>query len=215
MHIAKIYKRYNTIPSLQLHMYRVAAVAQLIANHSKEKVDTHAVISACLLHDMGNILKFNFELFPEFFKPEGIEYWKKIRTQFAEKYGEDEHYATFEIAKEIGVSEKTMKLLHAIGFSNAVINKNHHDFAQKICAYADCRVEPMGVVSLQRRLEDGRKRFQLNKKLSENSTFFQEMSVALYEIEKQIFELNDLKPEDITEECIQSSLKKLKHFEVN
>lgn len=36
---------------------------------------------------MGNILKFNFDLFPEFCKPEGREFWEKVQEEFKQKYG--------------------------------------------------------------------------------------------------------------------------------
>ncbi len=214
MKILDIYTQHRIIPSLQLHMFRVAAVTKVIAENSQEEVDVPEIISACLLHDMGNILKFNFDLFPEFFQPEGLDYWKGIRKLFSEKYGEDERHATIVIAQEIGVSERTLALIQAIGFSNAVLNKNHTDFSKKICAYADTRVKPQGVVSLAERLEDGKKRFQLNKKQQDNEEFFQQMSEAMYEIEKQIFEINSLQPQDITDEQVKASVEELKSFEI-
>jgi hypothetical protein len=214
MKISDIYTQYRIVPSLQLHMFRVAAVAKLIAENSKEEVDLHEIISACLLHDMGNILKFNFDLFPEFFQPEGVEFWKNVRKDFAEKYGEDVHHATIAIAQVIGVSDRTLALIQAIGFSNAVLNKNHNDFSKKICAYADTRVKPQGVGSLIERLEDGKKRFHLNKKNQDNEEFFQQMSEALIELEKQIFEVNSLQPQNITDERIKVNIEELKDFEI-
>src|SRR3989344_7719535 len=99
------------MPSLQLHMFRVTSVAQIICESLGENVilvsEAHPesgswtsqddaknnILSACLLHDMGNILKFNLDLFPEFLQPEGKEYWQKVKDSFEKKYGKDEHEA--------------------------------------------------------------------------------------------------------------------------
>ena len=47
------------MPSLQLHMYRVTAVASRIVDNWKgQNLDKKEIIIACLLHDIGNIIKF-------------------------------------------------------------------------------------------------------------------------------------------------------------
>jgi len=62
------------MPSLQLHMFRVAGVASVICENFKqpELINQDDIVSACLLHDMGNIIKFNLSLFPQFLEPEGL-----------------------------------------------------------------------------------------------------------------------------------------------
>jgi len=55
----EIYTAYTVLPSLQLHMLRVAAVAKVICdNWIWEDFDKEATMTSCFLHDMGNILKF-------------------------------------------------------------------------------------------------------------------------------------------------------------
>lgn len=68
MLISQIYKNYNIPPGLQLHMYRVTGVAFIICNHFNEGIDRNTILSTCFLHDMGNIIKFNFDLLPELFE---------------------------------------------------------------------------------------------------------------------------------------------------
>ncbi len=168
---------------------------------------------ACLLHDMGNIIKFNMNLFPEFFQPEGVEYWQGVKDDFIKKYGTDEHIATVEIAKEvlkdIKGKDRILDLIDAIGFSNAKRNAESRDYGWKIAAYADMRVEPQGVTTLESRLSDGNKRFKLNKPGISRHDFFVEMSGYLHTIQQQLFEGLDFTPESITEETVQPIMRAL------
>lgn len=230
MTIQDTYQKYQIPPALQTHQYRVAAVAQMIAESiSGQKIDAENIVRACLLHDMGNIIKFNMSLFPDFFQPEGVEYWNKVKQSFIEKYGRDEHLATMEIAREIlGLNfqfplsnvqtqwdpNRIIDLIDAIGFSNARRNYESSDFGWKIAAYADMRVEPHGVTSLKKRLEDGHKRFNINKPGESREDFFWEMAGYLEKIEAQIFERSSLNPQDITETQIQAPILKLQSIHI-
>src|SRR3989344_1397907 len=117
MKIIEIYKKYKIPPNLQEHQLRVAAVALTICDNFNSEIDKDSVIKAALLHDMGNIIKFDLSKFPEFLEPEGIEYWKRVKEEFRKKYGEDEHNATYEIAKEIGVNKFAFEIIQGYGFS--------------------------------------------------------------------------------------------------
>src|SRR3989344_2472976 len=102
MKITEIYEKYKIPPNLQLHQLRVAGVASIICDNFDKPLDKGSIITTCLLHDMGNILKFNFDIFPEeFYGKQGRAYWEKVKQEFKEKYGEDEHKATHAIAEEL------------------------------------------------------------------------------------------------------------------
>lgn len=216
MTIQNIYSHYKIMPNLQMHQFRVAGVAHIICKSMiDQSVDTENIVVACLLHDMGNIIKFKLDLFPEFVKPEGLDYWKKIQQEYVEKYGDDEHDATMHISKEIfenyafpnNNTERIIELIEAIGFSNAKENYETADFGKKIAAYADMRVAPMQVTSLVRRLEDGRKRFSKMQKYERD--VFENMSQYLKKIEDQIFAKNTIgTSSDITEEEVQKIIPK-------
>jgi 5'-deoxynucleotidase YfbR-like HD superfamily hydrolase len=94
--ILDIYSAYYILPNLQEHQLRVAAVAKVIGEAQKAPLELQPLIEACLLHDMGNILKINIRkpLFPEHIKPRGIAYWEKIQEEIRGKYGPNEHIAT-------------------------------------------------------------------------------------------------------------------------
>ena len=85
MNISEIYEKYQIMPQLQNHMYRVAGVASVICNNFSKPVDKNSVVSACLLHDMGNIIKSDLNLFPEYLNEKGLSYWKNLKKEFIKK----------------------------------------------------------------------------------------------------------------------------------
>ena len=199
--------------NLQMHQYRVAAVAFQICDSLEINVDKDSVIKSCLLHDMGNIIKFNLSYFPEFNKPEGIEYWQDIQNQYLGKYGKDEHYATLRIAEELDVNNYIIELLNSINPLLIEVNKNGPNFDKKICIYADNRVDPSSIVSLDERSIEAKKRYENHPHyFDEESRIFFNKNIK--EIEKQIFEQSKIKPEDINNESIVPYLEKLKFFEI-
>jgi HD superfamily phosphodiesterase len=184
MTVKELYQQYQIKSNLQQHMMRVAGVAEFICDHISQPIDREEVLNACLLHDMGNIIKFDLTYFPEFLEPEGLAYWQDVKEQFIEKYGKNEHHATMAIAAEVHASTRTLELIDIISFNLEKENYESNDFSRKICAYADMRVAPYGVVSLAERLEDGRKRYE---KPGQKNTFGYVMAAFLKKIEVQIF----------------------------
>ncbi len=207
--ITEVYQEYKITPNLQLHQFRVAAVAQQICGLVPFPVDTESVVMACLLHDMGNIIKFRIRLFPELLENKDIEYWEDVQKEYIKKYGQDEHHATLFIAKELGVNDAVYQVMDAIGFHNWCHTKQSGDWERKIATYADSRVAPHGVVSLNDRLEDANRRYQ------NNSQEANRVRDTLYdcgrEIEKEIFEHLSIKPEDINDESIKHIVEELKN----
>lgn len=204
------YDHYTIMPSLQLHQLRVAAIASIIVDVFERPLDRNEIITACLLHDMGNIIKSDLQKFPQFLEPEGFGYWNQIKTSFLKKYGTDEHKATYEIATEIGISGRSADLLSAIGFTKAHTNSQLDDFGKKICCYADQRVTPHGVSTLRERLDEGPKRYR--DKFAPGETALGRESLIL--MEKQIFTYCKISPDDIREESIQPLLKGLRAREL-
>ena len=205
------------MPNLQMHQLRVAGVANLIGTAmSGQTIDINNITLACLLHDMGNIIKFKLDAFPEFLKPEGLDYWIGVQKEYIDRYGTDEHVATMRIARQVLIqdsrfriheSERILELVDAIGFLNAKANFETNDFGKKIASYADMRVKPQGVTSLAGRLEDGRTRFSKRQKYYHEA--FETMSAYLQKIEDQIFSKSHMSPNDITEEAVRVVIPKL------
>ena len=195
------------MPELRRHQLRVAGVAEQICLKSSG-VDGVAVVTACLLHDMGNIIKFDLAHFPEFTEPLGFEYWEGVKKMFIDKYGAEEHQATLKIAKEIGVSEKIITCMKSIGFSHTSENISFDiSMERKICAYADQRVGPHGVVSTEERLSDGRKRYGSPKERDWGK--YEDLCLNLSLLENQVLEKTGIGPVDISDKSISEYMEKL------
>jgi len=212
--ITEIYEKYRIPNNLQEHQFRVAGVVSLIADNFEQELSKQSVVSACLLHDMGNIIKFKLELFPEFLEPEGSEYWKSVKDEFIEKYGRDEHFATNEIVREVGVSERISQIVGAFGFSKASDTLETDDIEIKIAAYSDHRVKPDSLAPMLERFADGRKRYVENKNAKFDVDYFDERVAIWKKVENQIFEKCIIAPEDISNESVAPVIEKLRDFEV-
>lgn len=99
--IAQIYSDFRIMPNLQLHQLRVAAVAKTVCNRFTFECDTAHVVVACLIHDMGNIIKSKLDRFPAWTEAADLKYWEQVKRNFIAQYGEDERAATLAIAREL------------------------------------------------------------------------------------------------------------------
>ncbi len=213
------------MPMLQEHQLRVAAVAEMICEHMNALVDKENVLKACLLHDMGNIIKFKLGYFPDSLEPNGLRYWQEVQDEYIKKYGgSNEHIATIEIANELGVNKEIIELINSIGFITSEDNRETQNLNKKICAYADMRVAVGGVVSLEERFTETRQRYMGDSKstiieydgkieediLKSRKSFEDNLTV----IEQQIFEKCTIKPENINDLSVKSIVEKLKNYEI-
>jgi hypothetical protein len=214
MKIQEIYDKYNIMPNLQEHLLRVAGVASLIVDNFERDLDKNSIISACLLHDMGNIIKFHLGSLPEFIEPKGLSYWKKVQKDFINRYGSDEHIASYKICEEIGVSEKVMRHIKQYGFSQAKKTYSIKILNLKIGPYSDHRTNPFGVVSLNERFQDVKTRYAKRTQIYHNQLSFSNLCSYWVKIEKQIFAHCKIRPEDITEEIVRPLFKKLRNFDI-
>lgn len=212
MTIHEVYQRYQIMPSLRDHMFRVAGVANLIGTKLRAvpsslpenaqaftPQDLKDVIEAALLHDLGNIAKFDLEYFPEFLAPQGLKYWQEVQEQSWAKYGKNAHTTTMLMLDELNISPRVKELVDAVSFNKAKKNRDTPDYALKLVAYSDMRVDPHGVVSLDERFKDGEKRYQSREKVS---TFTYAMAACLRSIEKQLFAPLEISPEDVNIENV-------------
>lgn len=209
--IATIYKIYKIMLNLQEHMLRVAAVATMICDNFDEPLPKEEIITACLLHDMGNIVKFRWDASFAMMKPEDIPYWQNVKQEYIKKYGDKEDAIHRKIAQEIGVSDQVVELINAVSFLGAPKNVLQNDFGKKIVQYCDDRVSPFGIVSLEGRFADLRKRYTHHKENTPERYAFEN---ALKEIEKQIFAKCKIKPEDINDATAEPIISELRNFVV-
>lgn len=159
MQIKQLYAKYQIMPQLQTHMLRVAGVGKIILSGWKEDIDTDLVIKSLLLHDMGNIVKFDLE--NPLMEVPNLDHWKQVQRNFFEKYGRVTHEVTTKIIAEIGQEEvnEVMEEEHhgyEIGDTMQILNVS---WPAKILAYCDVRVDPWSVVPMSNRIEDLHKRY--------------------------------------------------------
>ena len=205
-----IYREYRIMPSLGAHQLRVAGVAQFISDRVQQPLDSENVVLACLFHDMGNIIKSDLPYFPQFLEPEGLEYWEGVKQDFIQRYGQSEHEASIAIAEEIGLPAPARELIGGLGFSKLEDIERVGTLEMKICEYADMRVGPHGVLSMEERLAEGKERYSKKKeKLLFNSAFYNRLSDALRAIEHELMARTALRPEDISDAAIAPIMHKL------
>ena len=211
--IGDIYKDYKIMPNLAMPQLRVAAVAMRICDSLDIEISKDEIIKACLFHDMGNIIKFDLDHFPEWNNPEGTEYWQGIKNDYISKYGNNEHKASLQIAKELGLSSNIIGLIDCVDSSSIEIIRKEDNFAKKICIYSDNRVTPHGIVSTEERSLEAKERYKDHPHAfdEESRQFFNE---NLNLIEEQIFSHSNIKPEDIDDLSIEKCLLELQDFSI-
>ncbi|OGM11572.1 hypothetical protein A2Z22_02125 [Candidatus Woesebacteria bacterium RBG_16_34_12] len=202
------------MPQLQLHMLRIAGVASMICDSFEKELDKNSIVSACLLHDMGSIVKFKLGLFPVLEGEKGIGYWEKVKKDYLKKYGVDDHLATLKICKELGVNTKIINIINNFGFSNTANIFKTKNYNFKICVYSDMRVSPTGVTSLMTRLKEARNRYLKKQKHVYSKEYFDQLIPLWPKIEKQIFSKCLTKPQDITEEKVELLIERLRNFDI-
>ncbi len=215
--VVEIYETYRIMPQLQLHQLRVAAVAQTVCNSLKISVNSQDVILACLFHDMANIIKSDFDHFPDSFRgPQPRSYWDGIKSEYIEKYGSNTHAAALIIAKELSLPDSVRKLIDEISFSRLEITRDSGSPAQKITEYADLRVGPHGVLSLADRIADIRVRYagKPGSETPDDADRFNMLAQAAHGIEQQLFEFTGIKPEDINDESVAPIIEELRKYQV-
>ena len=130
-----------------------------------------------------------------------------------EKYGRDDHIATQQIVKELGVSVRVGEIIKAFGFAKVKETFELDDWGTKVAVYSDHRASPTGVLPLHERLVEARKRYvDMSKKY--DAVGFDRLVGYWERIEKQIFEATDITPDFVTQERVEEYLGKLGKFEV-
>jgi hypothetical protein len=213
MIITEIYKNYQIPQNLQMHMLRVAAVGNLIIdNWHGSSIDTQSIITTLLLHDLGNLIKFDLD------NPtaplENVEDLKLLQQEMKQKYNNDEHMATTAMAHEIGVNDYVMYLLNNRGSSHLDTVLTSTDWNLKLASYPDFRIDPYGVVTAEERFEEVIKRYSGRDHVLADIEKTKEKEKKVLLLEKQIqpyitYDLPSLKNNDI-----QNYIEKLKTYSI-
>lgn len=212
MHVIQIYQQYQIPQNLQLHMLRVAAVGKIICDHiTFQAIDADLIIKTLLLHDMGNIIKFNFNN-TSMFSPEDsaiIDLYKTAQAEFIRKYGTDADKATLQIIEEITSDKRIMELCKNSHGEKAHRYVNGAFWHEKICYYADMRIGLHGILSVDERFDDLKQRYP--HELEELEHYHQTCKT----IEQQIQKMCTLDLAYINDELIEDQLNQLSELDIN
>ena len=112
--IEQIYYVYHVPQLLQLHLLRVAAVARLIAdNWDGPALDRQKLDRVLLLHDIGNIVKIDLNAPGSLSVHEDLQQYLADQQQYQQRFGQDDHLASREIAREIGLTSDELDFMDA------------------------------------------------------------------------------------------------------
>lgn len=201
MKIFEIYEKFKIPLNLQEHMFRVARLCLYINDHWTGKaLNNDLIVKGALLHDLGNIVKFNLEKHPKLLDKDhpNIEYWKNVQKKTIKKYGPDDHKVTRKMLEEINISKKLKDIISTKRFGNSPKTEKSKDWELKILYYADLRSGPFGILPLKERLDEALPRLEKYKNLANLNNFIK----ACEDIEKQIQVNLDIKVSEITEKRI-------------
>jgi predicted HD phosphohydrolase len=156
-----------------------------IADHWKDSnIDKDTLIKCALVHDLGNLVKFNFEINPEFWGSEksNTDYWRTKQKEMVAKYGATDNEATSKILKEMRFPKDLIELIYSKRFANSVHTLESDNLILKILHYSDLRTLPLKIGTLEDRFDDIRGRMPQYNKRADLADLFN----ACRGIEKQI-----------------------------
>lgn len=183
----QIFDHFNIPLGLQQHMYTVAGIGKYITdNWLGEKINQQAIVTALLIHDLGNLVKFDLSPGAKVYDPTlATDQWRKNQQMMIEQYSSDAHQATLIMAKEIVTDPLVLKLVASMDATNLAKTFNQ-SWEEKICEYADLRVTPFGITSLENRLNDIHQRYKQHSQawsdeqlLTQNKSFGQKIEQQL------------------------------------
>ena len=214
MNINDIYLKYRINKGLQEHMIRVAAVAQLICDKSTVELDTKNIVTACLLHDMGNLIKAKMDSMPELYEPEGVAYWTQVQTEMKEQYGNDEHVATVAMVDEINPGKEAAFYFDSIGTENTSRVHAGDSLGAKIATYCDMRVGPFGIISIKQRMDDLRERYIPRKRPGFSAIDIDTREQRLLDIEVEIFSHSIIEAGNVSDKTTEQIQKDILTWDI-
>ncbi|MCS6893143.1 MAG: hypothetical protein NZO16_01015 [Deltaproteobacteria bacterium] len=214
MKILDIYSKYNIPDFLIDHMLKVTAVSRVICDSIViSRIDSNLVSRVLLLHDIGNLVKIDLRRIESIVLNENLfDYWIRVKNEFIEKYGSDDHVASAKIAGELGLPQYEISLLSFDYFFEIDSVLKSQDWHLKICAYSDQRVAPFGVTTLRQRLEDVKDRYC---QIPKYKNFDYDNLICLAEeLESQIQSVCRIDLQSIDENSIKNYKSIVSNFEV-
>ncbi|MBN2112362.1 HDIG domain-containing protein [Candidatus Woesearchaeota archaeon] len=196
--IEKLWGKYHVPQNVREHCKKVRDVAVLIAEKLKEKgedINLELVEASALLHDLARAVNFKDPENHPHAKGEDAKFWKHMQ----EEYPDIDHA---DLAAEF-LQEKYPELAKVIK-SHGVMSKSQDisdwSWEMKILSYADIRVVHDKITTVDERHRDLKQRngdFFSQLKQKTGIDYIDLIFTQIERIEKQIFSIIDIKPEEI------------------
>jgi hypothetical protein len=157
-----VYRQFGTPKNLQQHMLTVTGLICSIQKHwIGEDINWKNLTIAGLLHDLGNVIKFDLDKFPALLGDElpRIDFWREEQKRLVAKYGSDDHVATGEMLNELNIDPEIKEVIQTKSFGNIRNTSKLDDWLPKILQYCDLRTAPNGLMTLDERVEDIKERY--------------------------------------------------------
>lgn len=215
--IADVYRTHEVPPNVQRHMLRVAAVAeQILTGWRGARVDRGRLLTVLLVHDLGNIVKCDYDGLPHMLEEEQprVEHWRAVQARHRARFGSDDHLATVTLARELGLDAAALDLLERMAFERNDETLAGSDPEAKIAAYADQRVGPRGVVSLAARFAEIKERYRGAAGAYMHTPRADFLIGCAHRIEEQVLASCALAPGDVTDASIAPIVESLRGFPV-
>lgn len=215
--ITSVYVKYEIPSNLQEHMLRVAAVGKIIADNweMEGEIKDDFLIPTLLVHDMGNIIKFDLTS-PLQIATEDIDWLRRVQQRYIDTYGNDEHYATAQIARDLNLPKPVVDMLDARE-NDAFHSSTHYalvsqNWSLKIKEYADLRVGPYSLVTVKERFDDVLDRYKGRSHKLGNVEYVEERRKDAYELENQIQSRTRIDLQKLSIEEVDSTIEDLRYF---
>lgn len=216
--VNQIYQRFNIPKNLAMHMLWVTSVgASAIENWRGTEINKEDIISVLLLHDIGNVIKFELHSrqAKNIYTEQELEKLLIIQNQMIALYGNNADIANISILKEIGVSEDIIQLLTNHSFDYLPSLLDSENWNEKIVFYADLRVAPLGIVPLKKRVEDLRERYSHRNQLWNDTTTYSNWLSWSKGLEKQLNQQTSIDLEHLTLNDIEQKISDLSTFKIS
>lgn len=211
MTTTKAYEKFKIMPTLATHMLTVGAVAKIFTDTIVESdFPAKEIVSACLLHDLGNIVKFNLDKTPKGLGIPNIEYWKQEQQDIKNSYGLDEHEVTHTMAHEISVSDITLNAIDNCGSAKAQAVLKAKNVPAMFVTYCDYHVSPTGVVAIEERIEDILHRYKDTPKYEG----YKRDTVNVKNIAQFLEETYSLNETSLNTTLVEETIEELKHWDL-
>lgn len=190
----EIFKQYHTPANIIRHSLAVSKAANYLADKFYQaglEIDKDLVDRAALLHDVLRVCDIKNDLYTFMDSTDKTPANKKIWQEQRKKYKNQHHAeATAELFQDKYPRMAAVIRKHRL---SAIINNSLRTWEEKIVYYADKRVDHQKFVSLDKRISEGKKRWQVKKNQDQSSEILNKMK----ELEKEIFDKIKEKPHAI------------------